>query len=259
MERKVPDAIKAAGISFEGGINRRIALGGHSGLRGRTIFFGDIYPEHHDFSQATIITRLGYDYQTARDGLAISPSFDLGTLGSSTLYRAWGLNAEWTHIFSSKVMARLEANHRKFDYLLAGYQSQDGPLTDIGLTTWYVPARNWTLFAGLDFSAKDAPLSVDSYHQWGARLGVNKAFGQSASIMVIGSYRRRDFRAYSELFEAQRSDDQFNATVIARFPILKFAALTPEVVVQHNRVESNIDWLYSYKRTIASVRLSRAF
>lgn len=259
VERKVPDAIKATGISFEGGINRRIAIGGHSGVRGRAIFFGEVYPNHNDFSQATIITRLGYDYQTARDGVAISPSFDLGTLGSSVLYRAWGINAEWTHIFSTKVIARLEANHRDFDYLLPGYQSQDGPLTDVSLTTWYVPSRNWTIFAGLDFATKDTPLAIDAYNQWGGRLGVHKAFGQSASLLVIGSYRRREFRAYSELFEAQRGDDQFNATAIARFPALKFLGLIPEAVVQHTRVESNIDWLYSYKRTTASLRLSYAF
>jgi hypothetical protein len=76
---------------------------------------------------------------------------------------------------------------------------------------------------------------------------------------VIGSYRHRDNRAYSEVFATKRSDDQYNATAIARFPVLKFAGLTPEVVVQHTRVESNIDWLYSYRRTTASVRLSHAF
>jgi len=46
---------------------------------------------------------------------------------------------------------------------------------------------------------------------------------------------------------------------IARLPILKLGPLVPEIVVQHNRVTSNIDWLYSYKRTTASVRLSYAF
>ncbi|WP_299008480.1 surface lipoprotein assembly modifier, partial [uncultured Caulobacter sp.] len=79
------------------------------------------------------------------------------------------------------------------------------------------------------------------------------------SLFLMGSYRHRRHRAYSELFEAQRRDRQFNVIGIARLPILKLGPLVPEIVVQHNRVTSNIDWLYSYKRTTASVRLSYAF
>jgi hypothetical protein len=75
----------------------------------------------------------------------------------------------------------------------------------------------------------------------------------------MGSYRFRRYRAYSDLFEAQRSDRQFNIIGIARLPILKLGRLIPDVVLQHTRVESNIDWLYSYRRTAASVRLSYAF
>jgi hypothetical protein len=259
IERRVPDAIKAKGLSFEGALDRRIAISGHHGLRGRAIVFGDIYPDHHDFSQVTSIVRLGYDYQTASNGISIAPSFDLGTLGSSTLYRAWGVNVEWTHILSSRWMARVEANHRDFDYWLPGYLSQNGPLSDASLTIWHVASSSLTLFAGLDLAAKDAPSAVDAYRQWGGRIGANKMFGDTAGLLLIGSYRHRDNRAYSELFEARRSDDIFNATAITRLPVLQFAGLVPEVVLQHLRTRSSIDWLYSYKRTSFSLRLSRAF
>lgn len=259
FDRQLPDAIKATGINFEGSIGRDIAISGHHGLRARALLFGDVYPSEHDYSQATFITRLGYQYQSAHDIFSLSPSFDIGTLGSSILYDAWGANAEWQHSISNKVLLRLEGNYRDYRYKERGFSSQDGPLIDTSLTAWYMPTPGWTLFGGPDFAAKDTPQAVNAYRQFGGRLGVSKTFGKSASLLLIGSYRRRDHRAYSAVFAAKRNDDQFNATAIARFPIFAFAGLTPEVVLQHNRVESNIDWLYSYRRTTLSMRLSHGF
>lgn len=259
FDRKVPDPIKAAGVNFEATLARDLPLSGHSGLRARALLYGDIYPGHHDYSQATVIGRLGYQYQTARDAVSLSPSFELGSLGSSVLYEAWGANAEWTHTLSRAALVRLEGNYRDFRYRLDGFEPQNGPLTDAALTGWYLLGPSWTLTGGPDFAAKDAGNAVDAYRQWGGRLGISKSFGTSASLFLQGSYRHRRYRAYSALLEAQRGDDQFNAFGIARFPALKFASLVPEVVVQYNRIKSNIDWLYSYKRAVVSVRVSHAF
>jgi hypothetical protein len=259
VDRQVPPAIAAAGVNFEATLARDVPLGGHSGLRARAILFGDVYPEHHDYSQATAIVRLGYQYQTARNAVSLSPSFEMGSLGSSVLYRAPGFSTEWTHTISSRALFRLEGNYRDFRYRDAAFAPQNGPLTDIAVTGWYSLTPTLTVFGGPDALAKDTPSLVEAYRQWGARLGINKAFGNVASLFLMGSYRYRRHRAYSELFEAQRKDRQFNIIGIARLPILKLGPLVPEIVVQHNRVNSNIDWLYSYKRTAASVRLSYAF
>jgi len=259
VDREVPPAIAAAGVNFEATLARDVPLSGHSGLRARAILFGDFYPGHHDYSQATAIVRLGYQYQTARNAVSLSPSFEMGSLGSSELYRAPGFSAEWTHTVSPRALFRLEGNYRDFRYRDAAFAPQNGPLTDIAVTGWYSLTPTLTVFGGPDALAKETPSLVEAYRQWGARLGINKAFGNVATLFLMGSYRYRRHRAYSELFEAQRKDRQFNIIGIARLPVLKVGPLVPEFVVQHNRVESNIDWLYSYKRTAASVRLNYAF
>lgn len=259
IDRQVPPAIAAAGVNFEATLARDVPLGGNSGLRARVILFGDIYPEHHDYSQATAIVRLGYQYQTARNAVSVSPSFEIGSLGSSELYRAPGFNVEWTHTVSPRLLFRLEGNYRDFQYRDAAFAPQDGPLTDIAATSWYSLTPTFTVFGGPDAIVKDTPSPVEAYRQWGGRLGMNKAFGNVASLFLMGSYRYRRHRAYSELFEARRKDQQFNVIGIARLPVLKLGPLIPEIVIQHTRVESNIDWLYSYKRITASVRLSYAF
>ena len=259
IDRQVPEAIGAMGVNFEGTLARDIPLGGHSGLRARAILFGDVYPEHHTYSQATLIARLGYQYQTARNAVSLSPSYEIGSLGSSVLYDAPGVNAEWTHTLSPRALIRLEGNYRDFRYREVAFRLQNGPLTDINLTAWYSLSASWTLFGGPDVVVKDTRGRVDAYRQWGGRLGLSKAFGDTASVFLMGSYRYRRHREYSELFEAQRKDRQLNFIAIARLPVVRLGPLVPEIVVQHSRIKSNIDWLYSYKRTTASVRLSFAF
>ncbi len=259
FERKVPDPIQAMGVNFEGTLGRTLPLSGHNALRASALLFGDIHPQHHSYSQATLMLRIGYQYQSARDTLTLSPSLDLGTFGSALLYTAPGGNALWQHVLSPRTLLRIEANYRDYRYRQRVFRSQDGALTDLSLTAWYAPSTGWSLFAGPDFASKDAPAQVDAYRQWGARLGINKTFGTATSLLVIGSWRHRNTRAFNEVFAARRRDDQYNATAIARFPALQFARLVPELVLQHTRVESTIDWLFSYRRTSASLRLSRSF
>src|SRR3546814_5932265 len=81
--------------------------------------------------------RVGYRYQSARDTVALSPSFEVGSLGSSILYDAPGINAEWTHILSPSRTLRLEGTYRDFRYRSVAYDRQDGPQADISLTAWY--------------------------------------------------------------------------------------------------------------------------
>lgn len=259
IDRKVPDPIQAAGLNFESSANRRMPLGGHSGIAGRALFYGDIYPGHGRYSQMTLATQLGYDYRTARASLTLSPSFDIGSLGSDILYDVIGIRAEVMVNPSRTLAIRIETSRRWFNYRLPPYDDHDGVLTEALLTGWKVLPRGWTLFAGPDFAAKKADDPINAYRQYGLRLGVNKQFGQAVSLLAFASFRQRDHRAYSELLEAKRRDREQNYVASASFPALRFAGLIPSLLVQYSRTRSNIDWLYSYARTTASLRLSHAF
>src|SRR3546814_4353680 len=63
--------------------------------------------------------------------VALSPSFEVGSRGSSILYDAPGINAEWTHILSPSRTLRLEGTYRDFRYRSVAYDRQDGPQADI--------------------------------------------------------------------------------------------------------------------------------
>lgn len=259
IDRKVPDPMEATGINFESSISRRIPLRGHSGITGRVLFYGDIYPGHGRYSQTTLTTQLSYDYRTARTSFTLSPTFDIGSLGPDILYNAVGVRAETMLNPSATTAIRIEASRRWFTYRLPSYQDHDGALTEALLTGWKALPHGWTLFAGPDFTAKDADDPVNAYLQYGLRLGVNKQFGQAVNLLAFASLRQRDYRAYSELLEARRRDREQNYVANVRFPALRFAGLTPSLLVQHSRVSSTIDWLYSYRKTSLAVRMDYAF
>lgn len=259
IDRKVPDPIKAAGINFESSVNRRIPLGGQNGIIGRTLFYGDIYPDHNRYGQTTLSTQWGYDRRTARSSITLSPSFDLGTLGSNILYDAWGIRAEAMVNPSVTTAIRIEVSRRWFNYRPTVYDDHDGALTEALLTGWKVLPHGWTLFGGPDFADKTADSPVNAWRQYGLRLGANKQFGEAVGLLAFASFRQRDYRDYSELLEAKRRDREQNFVANLRLPALRLAGLTPNLLVQHSRVSSTVDWLYSYKRTTLAMRMDYAF
>jgi len=259
IDRKVPDPIKAAGINFEGTLSRRVPVGGNGGIVGRALLYGDLYPGHGDYSQATLTTQIGYDRQFARGSWSVSPTFDLASFGPHLLYRAWGVRAEAMVTPTARAALRLEASRKVLDYEQRAYRDYDGALTELYLTGWWARPHGLSVFGGPDFVDKTADFGANAYRQLGFRLGVNKQFGKAASMLAFTSQRWRDYLGYSQLLEARRHDREQNYVAIVKLPALRLAGLTPNLLVQHNRVESNVDWLYSYRRTAASVRMEYAF
>lgn len=259
FDRKVPDPIQAGGLGFEGTLSRIFPLDGHNGIHLRAQLYGDAYYSQAKYNQATVITQLGYNYRTARNNLSFSFSHDFGTFGTDILYNAFGVRAEWMHTISRAATLKLELNHKILKYHQDTYRSQNGSLGKVYLTGWYSLPDEWVLFGGGDFSDKTADDPVNAYRQAGLRFGFNKSFNSEYNLLMFASFQRQDYRAYSELFEAQRRDDVQNYTVILKLPIRQFSGLTPSIMLQHYRVKSNIDWLYSHHKNVVSLKLEGRF
>ncbi|WP_240700294.1 surface lipoprotein assembly modifier [Sphingomonas gei] len=259
IDRKVPDPIKAPGINLEGTISRRVPLGGRGGILSKAVVFGDVFPGNGRYSQTSLSTQIGYDHQSARASYTISPTFDLGSYGHHLLYTAWGVRAEGLLNLSQVAALRLELDHKTFDYKQPAYKDYGGGQTEAYLTGWYVLGHSWTLFGGPDFVDKSTDDPTNSFRQYGFRAGLNKPLGKGLNLLLLGSFHWRDYGAYSELLGAKRDDAEQDYVSVIKVPALSFAGLTPSILVQHNRVKSNVDWLYSYRRTAASFRLEYAF
>lgn len=259
LERTIPDAIAAAGVNFEGNIGARLPLGAHHGVKLRAVAYGDIYPEHHDYSQATINTQIGYEYQTARNTLSLSPTFDAATLGDDMLYTAVGGSATWTHALSVRAGVTVEARVRDFTYRQSEFRFNDGLLTEAYLTGWRIYPDGWVVIAGADFSDKQADEKANAHRQAGLRAGIKKTFGEELDLFLLASLRYREYGGFNELLDDRRRDVTQNYSLIIGRPAWRIAGLTPELKADYLRANSTVSWLFSYDRIALSLRMKYAF
>ena len=259
LERTMPAPIAALGLNIEGRAGLRRPLVGHHGLSLRAVAYGDIYPDHHRFSQVTLNTQLGYDHQSARNTLSLAPTFDAVLSGSDLFHTAVGVRAAWTHLFSGHTGATVEARWRDISHRPAAFRFDDGLSSEVFLTGWRTGSNGWTLIGGADFSDKRAAEQPVAWRQVGLRAGVSKAFGEQLDVFLLASARYRRYGGFNALLDARRRDVTQNYTLILGRPAWRMAGLTPELRLDYTRAQSTVDWLYSYDRLAVSLRVKYEF
>lgn len=260
LERQAPDAIRAHGLDYEMTLNRRFTLSGHHGLFFRGLLFGQSYKEHSIYNESQISTQLGYSYHNMRNQYSLAPTFEFSRYGNDSLYAALGVNAEWLHYFSDKMMFKVETSYKDQQYRKSILADQyDGDIWSAFATAWYALPNNWTVFGGLDWTRKKAQIKQLAYEQVGLRAGVAKTFNAHVNAVLFASHREREHDEFSPLFSEQRKDREQNYTLIVRFPGLSMYGMEPNLTFKHRTVDSNIDWLYSYDRNSVSLKLEKRF
>ncbi len=258
-ERETPEAVEAHGLDYEATLNKRFALSGHHGVFFRSLLFGQSYKDHSYYNESQITSQLGYSYHTQRNQFSLAPSFDFSRYGHRSMYGAWGLHSEWLHYLSDRVLFKLEADYKNQQYRQEDYAAYNGDIWSAYATAWYVFPDQWTLFGGVDWTKKEAEAEPFAYQQYGIRAGVSKEFSDNISAVLFASVRQRKHDEFNALLGEQREDIEQNYTLIVRFPGLSFYGLEPNLTFKHRKVHSNVNWLYSYDRNSASLKLEKRF
>lgn len=260
VDRRLPDAIVASGLDFDGSLSRHLPLKGHHGLYLRSLLFGQAYRNHSAYNEASLTTQAGYSFRSARHSLAFAPSFDYQTLGNSALYGAWGLHAEWNYSMSAASLLKLEGDWKDLSYRQSSYSPYyDGVSRSVYLTYFRSLGPRWTLFGGVDLVDNDTPLAVTAYRQKGVRLGAALQWPEGFSSTLSASWRRRQHGASNALLEARREDDEQGYIFVIKAMRWAMAGFTPLLTLRHNRIDSSVDWLYSYDKSVVSLKLERTF
>ncbi|MBF5055212.1 hypothetical protein Y5W_00506 [Alcanivorax sp. 521-1] len=259
ISRSVPEAIKTEGLDFEAALEKTFFLPGHHGLFLRTLAYGDRYRDHSIHNQGTYSASAGYRFRDMNDLYSLAPLFEHARYGNDDLYDAWGARAEWMHYFSPRTAFKLEGNHKRMRYLRDQYSRFDGDLSSVYTTVWHRLGADWTLFGGLDGSDRDTEEDISSYEQYGVRVGLSKPLLDGVEMTLFASLREKRYDAYSALLEARREDREQHYMAILRIPRLSVAGLVPSLNLEHTRVRSNVDWLYSYEENAASLKFEWRF
>ena len=259
VTRSLPKAVSAHGVDYEGTLNKRVAISGHHGVFMRSLWYGQAYDKESKYNEGTLINNVGYSYHDARNQYSLGPSFEFNTIGDDAMYSARGLRGEWMHTLSATRMFKLEGDYKDMAYKHDINSNLDGDTSSVYATLWQALPRQWTLFGGVDFSDRNTQDRTAAYFQKGLRLGVAKDFEVGVSAVLFASYRQRQYDAYSAILDDRRNEDEQNYTFILRAPRLAVYDLVPSLTVKYNKVESNIDWLYSYDKNSISLKLEKQF
>ncbi len=260
VDRRTPDKIRAAGMDYDATLNRRLALAGHHGLYLRSLLYGQSYRGAGRYNEASVAVQGGYSYRSARHVLMFAPTFDYYGWGNQALYGAWGAHAEWNWTPSRTALLRVELDWKDLRYrtplLAANY---DGPMRAVSATYFRSLGPRWTLFAGVDLTASGAPQAINAYQQRGARLGASLQWPEGFNSTAMASLRERSHDAYSALLQERRHDDEQNYTLVIKANRWAMSGFTPVLTLRRNVIRSNVGWLYSHDRDVASLKLERTF
>ncbi|ONH54052.1 peptide signal [Pseudomonas cedrina subsp. cedrina] len=259
VKRSLPKAVSAHGQDYEATLNKRMAVSGHHGLFVRSLLYGQAYEKESMYNEGTVINNAGYSYHDARNQYAFGPSYEFNTIGDNAMYSAWGLHGEWIHNLSATRMFKLEGDYKDMAYKHEINSNLDGGLSTVSATLFQVLPQQWTLFGGVDIADRNTRDRTAAYLQKGLRLGVAKDFDIGVSAVVFASYRQRQYDAYSAILDDRRYDEEQSYIVILRAPRLAVYGIVPSLTVKYNKVQSNIDWLYSYDKNSISLKLEKQF
>lgn len=259
IQRKIPGPIAAQGMAYEASLSKQKNLVGHHGLMMRGVLYGNEYRHEPSYSDSTTSVYGGYQYRSAQTTLSLAPLLEFNWQDHKALYKGLGGKLEWQYGLSPKALLNVDVERKRLRYHNADYTHNDGWQSSLFVTAIYALPKNWLMFGGLDWVRKNAAEGVNAYHQQGARLGLAKAFDIGVETVFFAAWRHKQYDAYSQVLEAKRSDHEQTYTAVIKLPKLSFVGLTPSLLFRHNRVSSNVDWLYTYQKNEFSLKLEKYF
>ncbi|MFB9214133.1 surface lipoprotein assembly modifier [Vibrio sinaloensis] len=259
IDRVTPDKERAYGLDYEASLNKRFSLSGHHGIVVQGQTYGSQYRHHEDYNENTSRIALGYSYHSQAHRISLSPQFEYNGFGGKTLYLGSAVKVDWLATLNRQSAIKFETKAEYQDYLpkQLHYQS-DWQFSSLA-TIWYQTSNKWLLFGGVDWTDKRNKQSVHAYQVVGARVGVNKSIDSLIDASLFASFRDRRYQAFSALLDEKRHDQEQNYTLILSSPAFNFYGITPSLSWTHKRVESNVDWLYTYQQNEVSLKLVKRF
>lgn len=259
IERSTPAAIATSGLSYEGTLSKYWSLSGHHGLYGRGLIYGQHIPNHHLYNETTMQLGIGYQFANATQRFSFGPIWVGHREANHQQFNGVGVAAQWRIQPHNNIAWDMYAERKTIRYTHADYQQNNSTDNNIYVTFSTAWPQGWRSHIGFDYLRRNTDQAVNSYQQKGVRLGVEKPFAQGFVASLGGAFYAIDYDAYNALLEHTRHEHKwtFNATISA--PQWQIGGFSPKLSWQRTRVNSNVDWLYSYDQDQLMLSFQRLF
>lgn len=258
VERNLPMAKKANGISYDATLRKIYPLSGHHGVFLRSMTYGESYRHHSEENENTTSAYFGYSYKAQKNDFLMGPVVEFNSVGNHSRYRTTGIKSEWMNILSENLVLNLEGEYKQFRYHKL-YNHNDGNMASVYATLSYYLTDKTITFAGGDWVNKTSVEKADDYQQKGVRAGISTQLYPGINAVVFTVLRQRQFGDYSVPLNARRKDnEQFYAAIVS-MPKFEVFGLTPVITYRFRKNSSNVDWLYSYNKNEVLVKFEKYF
>ncbi|UJF25375.1 surface lipoprotein assembly modifier [Suttonella sp. R2A3] len=259
VERSTPAAIATSGLGYEGTLSKYWPLRGHHGLYGRGLIYGQQIPNYLTYNKTTIQLGAGYQFANATQHFSFGPIWIGHREANHQQFNGVGVAAQWRIQPNNTMAWDMYAEHKTIRYTHADYQQNNSTDNNIHVTFSTAWPEGWRSHIGFDYLRRDTDQAVNSYQQKGIRLSVDKLFAQGFMASLGGAFYEIDYNAYNALLEQTRHERKwtFNAAISA--PQWQIGGFSPKLSWQRTRLNSNVDWLYSYDQDQFMLTFQRLF
>ena len=269
-DRKMPDPIGSSLVNYELVLERRDNLAGNHNLLLRPISYGTYYRRGdadasslvRNYSSATSVLYLGYQYLDARNNISLLPYVEHYFRDGYTYYLAGGLQWEWRRSLARKWQMSVLLDARRFRYRArARFINSDYSQYQAGLSVSYLPRASTSITAGVDVVRKAFALKPASGKEVVLRAGVFHAFRGKPGFYLNaqGIFRIGRNDAYDGFLGGRRGDRLQVYLVTLGAEGWKIGGMTPELRLRRSINRSNPDWAYNYAQNEVGLTLRRVF
>jgi len=235
------------GVNYAVGLRRMVPLKNRHGLSFDLNYYGVHYWDQQEYSERSVRLAPAWLYQSHQQWVKVGPVYERNWLGDSRYGFRAGAQAEWGwklrdtqylipyFHYANKHYTSPSLSHYEGDHYRTGLNWVFQPVSQMRSTLG--ASQQWDVLNDKSESSRTSSLQAGSTYRLGNGLNLqtNMQFGQ------------RDFYAPHFLFGTTRRDRELSANFGLWHEKLSVLGVTPKLVYQYRRINSNIPALYSRK------------
>jgi hypothetical protein len=209
------------------------------------------------FEQQSAEASAGGAWERAGDRITAALQATTFRLGGQRYREAHGLGAQWQHTLRPTTQLSAFSEWSRLDYASQPDRNADRTVLGLGAAQALDSGRR-VPYASLYTARERSRSGQDAFahRAWGARAGLEQAFGPSLSGFASVQFERRQHVGEDALFMARRADRQTDLVAGLRWAFAADWRLTPQLLITRNA--SNLP-LADYRRRVLQLTLRRDF
>ena len=249
----------AHGVRYEIGASKDTNIGGNHFIVADVDVDGVAYWDMPTYDEVTLGARFGYANRDVKRYWHIIPFVEQNWLESDKYSRHHGISAT----YSFKVLPDLQMS-TSFSHTQKRYENDrtamrhDGRVNLGSLTLSKQLGNRYVAYAGFDLSEDKVKDLSESSERRGVRLGLAH-YGESFGGRVMMRYAKRDFLADNFWYDEIRRDKEYQVNAAMWYNPISYKGFTPSLNYRYQKINSNLDSMYSRSSQAIFVSLERSF